>query len=69
MNRRNFVQNTALALGGIALIKHPLFAQLVADEPYKMKTVRDTVGVFTEKGGTIAYLRTKEGWVVVDSEF
>ncbi len=56
-------------MGGVSLINHPLFAQLVTDDPYRMKMVRDTVGVFSEKGGTIAYLRTKEGWVVVDSEF
>ena len=69
MNRRQFVHRTALAVGGISLFHHPLLANLLADEPYKMKTVRDTVGVFTEKGGTIAYLPTKEGWVVVDSQF
>ena len=69
MNRRNFVHYSALAVGGVSLINHPLFAQLAADDPYRMKMVRDTVGVFTEKGGTIAYLRTKEGWVVVDTEF
>lgn len=69
MNRRNFVHHAALAVGGVSLINHPLFAQLATDDPYRMKMVRDTVGVFTEKGGTIAYLRTKEGWVVVDTEF
>jgi cyclase len=69
MNRRHFIHYSTLAMGGVSLLDHPLFAQLAADDPYKMKMVRDKVGVFTEKGGTIAYLRTKEGWVVVDSEF
>ncbi len=69
MNRRHFVQHSALALGGVALINHSLFGNVVAEEPYKMKMVRDTVGVFTEKGGTIAYLKTQDGWVVVDTEF
>ncbi len=69
MNRRQFIQHSALTLGAVSLLHHPLLANLLADEPYKMKTVRDTVGVFTEKGGTIAYLPTKEGWVVVDSQF
>lgn len=69
MNRRNVVHYSTLAVGGVSLTDHPLLAHLVADDPYKMKMVRDTVGVFTEKGGTIAYLRTKEGWVVVDTEF
>ncbi|GAB4009787.1 MBL fold metallo-hydrolase [Spirosoma migulaei] len=69
MNRRRFVQHTALTLGGVSLFQHALFANRLADDPFKMKMVRDNVGVFTEKGGTIAYLQTKEGWVVVDSEF
>ena len=69
MNRRQFVQRTALSIGAVLTVNHPLFASLLADNPYKMKTVRGGVGVFTEKGGTIAYLPTKEGWVVVDSQF
>ena len=69
MNRRQFVQRTALSIGAVSMVNHPLFASLLADDPFKMKTVRDGVGVFTEKGGTIAYLPTKEGWVVVDSQF
>ncbi len=69
MNRRQFTQNTALTVGGMSLLSHPLLANWLTDEPYKMKMVRDNVGVFTEKGGTIAYLPTKDGWVVVDSQF
>ena len=69
MNRRQFVHNSALALGGVSLINHSLFGKTVVEDPYKMKMVRDTVGVFTEKGGTIAYLKTQDGWVVVDTEF
>ena len=38
-------------------------------DPWKMKMVRNDVGVFTEKGGTIAYLLTKDGILVVDAEF
>ena len=69
MNRRQFVQRTALSIGAVSMVNHPLFARLLADDPYKMKPIRGGVGVFTEKGGTIAYLPTKEGWVVVDSQF
>ncbi len=34
-----------------------------------MKLLRNAVGVFTEKGGTIAYLTTREGIAVVDAQF
>lgn len=69
MNRRQFVQNTALTVGSVSFFQQLLFANHRPDDPYKMKSIRENVGVFTEKGGTIAYLRTKEGWVVVDSQF
>jgi len=69
MDRRQFMQNSALTVGAVSFFHHPVVAALLADEPYKMKIVRESVGVFTEKGGTIAYLPTKEGWVVVDSQF
>ncbi|WP_332368602.1 hypothetical protein [Spirosoma telluris] len=50
MNRRNFVQHTGLTLGGVSLFHQSLFASRLADDPFKMKMIRDTVGVFTEKG-------------------
>lgn len=34
-----------------------------------MKLLRNDVGVFTEKGGTIAYLTTREGIAVVDAQY
>ena len=38
-------------------------------EPWKIKMLRNDVGVFTEKGGTIAFLLSRKGIVVVDSQF
>src|SRR5579871_2548138 len=69
MERRIFLRNTSLTLGGIALTNTRLLAQLFTDDPWKMKILRNDVGIFTEKGGTIAYLLTKKGIVVVDAEF
>jgi cyclase len=69
MNRRNFIQNTALTVGTFTLLPNGLWAKSISDTPYKIKEVRNGVNVFTEKGGTIAFLNTKEGMVVVDSQF
>jgi cyclase len=69
MNRRNFIQNTALTLGAFTLLPNGLWAKSTTDTPYKIKEVRRGVNVFTEKGGTIAYLNTPKGMVVVDSQF
>ncbi|MDZ7896702.1 MAG: MBL fold metallo-hydrolase [Arcicella sp.] len=68
MNRRNFIQNSAFAFGALAL-SNKTFGNFIFDNPYKMKMLRGDVGVFTEKGGTIAYLKTKKGFAVVDSQF
>ncbi len=68
MQRRHFLQTSALT--GVSLLASKnLLAQLLADDPYKMRDLRGGVGIFTEKGGTIAYLITKEGMAVVDTQF
>lgn len=69
MNRRNFVQTTGLMLGAFALSGKELLANLLAQNPYKLQHLRGGVGVFTERGGTIAYLITPKGLAVVDSQF
>ncbi len=69
MNRRNFIQKTTLTLGAFTLLPNGLWAKSSTDSPYKIKEVRGGVNVFTEKGGTIAFLNTSKGMVVVDSQF
>ena len=69
MNRRNFIQNTALTIGAFTLLPNGLWAKSSLENPYKIKELRGGVNVFTEKGGTIAFLNTKKGMVVVDSQF
>jgi glyoxylase-like metal-dependent hydrolase (beta-lactamase superfamily II) len=47
-----------------------LFAQLLnQDTPYKMTLLRNQVGYFTERGGTIGYYIDNEGIAVVDTQF
>lgn len=69
MNRRKFIQTSALTLGAFTLLPNGLWAKSTTDIPYKIKEVRRGVNVFTEKGGTIAYLNTPKGMVVIDSQF
>jgi len=68
MNRRHFLRSSALTFGALTLAQQKLFAAMFAD-PWKIKMLRNDVGVFTEKGGTIAFLLSKKGIVVVDSQF
>lgn len=69
MNRRNFIQKSALTIGAFSLLPNGLWAKSVTDTPYKIREVRGGVSVFSEKGGTIAYLNSPKGMVVVDSQF
>ncbi|HTQ64952.1 MAG TPA: MBL fold metallo-hydrolase [Puia sp.] len=69
MQRRTFLRNTGFTLGALSLLKQQSFASFMQDNPWKMKMLRNDVGIFTEKGGTIAYLLSKKGILVVDAEF
>jgi cyclase len=69
MQRRHFIRNASLVTGALALSSRNLFARRYFDDPYKTKALRNNVGIFTENGGTIAYLTDKKGIVVVDAQF
>ena len=68
MNRRSFLQNTAFTMGAFTLAQHNILSALF-QEPWKITMLRNDVGIFTERGGTIAFLLSKDGTVVVDLQF
>ena len=68
MHRRTFIQNSALTIGALSLAQQNIFKGLFED-PWKITMLRNDIGIFTEKGGTIAFLLSKKGIVVVDSQF
>jgi len=70
MQRRHFLQQATGSLALSLIAGNSLWARSGRqDTPYTMKEVRRGVGIFTERGGTIAHLSTKEGLVVVDTQF
>jgi cyclase len=68
MLRRSFIQNSALAFGALTLAQQKLLTSFF-DDPWKITMLRNDIGIFTEKGGTIAFLLFKKGIVVVDAQF
>jgi cyclase len=68
MNRRSFLHQSSLAFGALTLAQQNLLTGLFQD-PWKITMLRNDVGIFTERGGTIAFLLSKKGIVVVDSQF
>lgn len=68
MKRRQFIQASSFTLGTLAFANTRSFAWFF-DDPWKIKLLRNDVGIFTERGGTIGFLLSKKGIVVVDTEF
>lgn len=69
MQRRKFIQNAGLSLGMIAFTYNKTFADILLQPKYKFSLLRNNVGIFTEQGGTIAWLSNNAGMVVVDTQF
>jgi cyclase len=69
MNRRSFVRNAGFGFGALPLLSKDWLNTFIQGNPYKMKMLRNDVGIFTEKGGTIAYYISKNNIAVVDAEF
>lgn len=67
-NRRQFLQTSSFALGATLLPSQQFLKHLLAPAG-EMKLLRNNVGIFTERGGTIAWMIDKQGIVVVDTQF
>lgn len=69
IHRRNFLRAGGIAVGGSFLISKDLFAGLFGKTEFEMKALRNNIGIFTERGGTIAWYLAKDGIIVIDTEF
>lgn len=68
MNRRLFIQHSALTLGALTIAQQKIFASLLQQQ-WKITMLTSEIGIFTERGGTIAFLLSKKGVVAVDAQF
>jgi cyclase len=69
MQRRQFLRNTAFTTAGLMLAQKDLLASLIQQPAFKITMLTKDAGIFTEKGGTIAFLLAKNGITVVDAQF
>lgn len=70
MQRRKFIQQSSLALAALSLSPfQQLMAQSLMPAAGKFKLIRNNVGYFTERGGTIGWLLSPNGTAVVDTQF
>ncbi|MDE3214052.1 MAG: MBL fold metallo-hydrolase, partial [Bacteroidota bacterium] len=68
MKRRHFIRNSVFTLGALS-IPHTHLLKLLAEDSWKITMLTPDIGVFTERGGTIAFFLSKEGITVIDAEF
>lgn len=68
MHRRSFIQNSAFTFGALS-IGHKSFLKLFTEDAWKITMLTDDIGIFTEKGGTIAFHFSKDGITVIDAQF
>jgi glyoxylase-like metal-dependent hydrolase (beta-lactamase superfamily II) len=71
MNRRTFLQRTALLGAAGWLARSPLFAQTAALQgpADAFRPLRRNVGYFTGRGGTIGWLVNADALAIVDTQF
>lgn len=69
MQRRSFIRNTSLTAGIMALSGKELMASFLQQPSYKIKMLRGDIGVFNERGGTIGFYTSGDGYTVIDSQF
>ncbi len=68
MHRRIFLRTGSLAFAALSLADKKIPGAFFED-PWKITMLTDNLGIFTERGGTIAFLLSKKGIVVVDAQF
>ena len=69
MQRRKFIQTAGFSAGLLAMNSKSLLAAVFQEPTYKIKNLRGDVGIFSERGGTIGFYQSKEGFIVIDSQF
>ncbi|QEC55577.1 MBL fold metallo-hydrolase [Flavisolibacter ginsenosidimutans] len=69
MHRRSFLYHTGLFTGASLLFQKSALATMLNPFDYKIRMLRNNVGIFTERGGTIGFLLSPEGTLVIDAQF
>jgi cyclase len=69
MHRRSLLKQGSLIAGASLLLQKQALAVFFQQPAWKINMLRNNIGVFTERGGTIAFLLDQKGIVVVDAQF
>lgn len=67
-NRRNFIKSTSIITAGLFLPTNKLLYALQSENG-NIQTLRNNIGIFTERGGTIGWLVSDDAVIVIDAQF
>ncbi len=68
VTRKDFIKSSSLLLGGLFLGGSRFF-EVLQDDVKGFKNIRDNIGIFTERGGTILWYVSNDGIAIVDAQF
>lgn len=68
VTRKDFIKSSSILLGGLFLGGSKLIDAL-QDDMKGFRNIRDNIGIFTERGGTILWYVANEGIAIVDAQF
>lgn len=68
MHRKDFIKTSLLTISALTLARQKVLSAFM-NETWKITMLTDTIGIFTERGGTILFYFSKEGIVVIDAQF
>lgn len=69
MDRKKFIKSASLLIGGAMIPGKELFAKTFKLTSAGFRELRNGTGYYTERGGTIGWFISKDGTVVIDSQF
>lgn len=69
LTRKEFLKTSSLIAGGFFLPMSNNFGRVFQQSAGNFKTLRDNVGIYTEKGGTIGWYVSDDSVVVIDSQY
>jgi len=68
ITRKDFIKSSSVLLGGLFLGGSKLL-EVLQDDMKGFKTIRDNIGIYTERGGTILWYVSNDGIAIVDAQF
>lgn len=68
MTRKEFLRASSLIAGSLFIPSRNIFAS-ISDMPKGFKTLRNNIGIYSERGGTIGWLANSDGVAVIDSQY